>query len=111
MLSTSARLIANKNSLKQNLEKINEVKTALESVVRAEGKRYLMMNVPQEALERVKKRIPGLSGPTVLRVESATPMMAVHAVVDEDDIFTTINELKRLGAKDILVVPIERMVL
>ncbi len=111
VLSTSARLIANKNSLKQNLEKINEVKTALESVVRAEGKRYLMMNVPQEALERVKKRIPGLSGPTVLRVESATPMMAVHAVVDEDDIFTTINELKRLGAKDILVVPIERMVL
>lgn len=110
VLSTSARLIANKNSLKQNLEKIKEVKTAFESVVRAEGKRYLMMNVPQEALERVKEVMPGLSGPTVLRVESAAPMMAVHAVVDENDLFTIINELKRLGAKDILVFPIERMV-
>ena len=110
VLSTSARLIANKKSLKQNMEKVKEVKTALESVVRAEGKRYLMMNVPQEALEGVKEVMPGLSGPTILRVESTTPMMAVHAVVDEDDIFTTINELKRAGAKDILVVPIERMV-
>ncbi len=110
VLSTSARLIANKNSLKQNLKKVKEVKTAFESVIRAEGKRYLMMNVPQDALERVKMIIPGLSGPTVLRVESTTSIVAVHVVVDENELFTIINELKRLGAKDILVIPIERMV-
>jgi len=110
ILSTSARLIANKDSLKQNRQKIDDILTALESVIQAEGKRYIMMNVPKEALEKVKKVMPGLAGPTVMQVEAGTPTVAVHAVVDEDDVFAIINKLKRVGAKDILVVPIERMV-
>lgn len=110
ILSTSVRLIANKESLKQNRKKIDDILTALESVIQAEGKRYIMMNVPKEALEKVKEVMPGLAGPTVMQVEAGTPTVAVHAVVDEEDVFTIINELKRAGAKDILVVPIERMV-
>jgi len=110
ILSTSARLIANKESLKQNRQKIDDILTALESVIQAEGKRYIMMNVPKEALEKVKKVMPGLAGPTVMQVEAGTPTVAVHAVVDEGDVFAVISALKRVGAKDILVVPIERMV-
>jgi len=110
ILSTSAKLIASKESMKRNRGKIKEVQTALESVIQAEGKRYIMMNVPKEALEKVKKVMPGLTGPTVMQVEAAKPTVAVHAVVDEEDVFNIINELQRVGARDILVVPIERMV-
>lgn len=110
ILSTSARLIANKESLKQNRQKIDDILTALESVIQAEGKRYIMMNVPKEALEKVKEVMPGLAGPTVMQVEAGTPTVAVHAVVDEKDVFAVIGDLKRVGAKDILVIPIERMV-
>ncbi|MDG6243121.1 MAG: ATP phosphoribosyltransferase [Methanolobus sp.] len=108
VFSSSVYLIANKKS-KENSDKIGQIKTAVESVLRAKGKRYLMMNVPAASLETVKKVLPGLGGPTVMKVESDDSTLAVHAVVDSGRIFVTVDELKKAGAKDILVVPIERM--
>ena len=110
VLRTSQRLIASKASLARDGRKINEITLALQSVIEARGKRYLMMNVPEGALEAVRKRLPGLAGPTVLKVEASSPMCAVHAVVPEKEIYKVINDLKEVGARDILIVPIERIV-
>jgi ATP phosphoribosyltransferase len=110
VLHTSQRLIANKESLTRYPKKVSEIKLALESVIEAKGKRYLMMNVPVASLDAVKKKLPGLSGPTVMKVESGSPMCAVHAVVHEREIYRVVNELKSVGARDILIVPIERIV-
>lgn len=110
VLRTSQRLIASKDSLAKHPKKIAEITLALESVIEAKGKRYLMMNVPVAALDSVKKKLPGMSGPTVMKVESSSPMCAVHAVVHEREIYKIINELKSVGARDILIVPIERIV-
>jgi ATP phosphoribosyltransferase len=108
VFTSSVYLIANKES-KDNNDKIGQIKTAVESVLRAKGKRYLMMNVPADSLESVKKLLPGLAGPTVMKVESDESILAVHAVVDSTNIFTTVDKLKGAGAKDILIIPIERM--
>jgi ATP phosphoribosyltransferase len=94
----------------ENDPKVEELVTALESVLQAENRRYLMMNVPEDSLEAVKDSMPGLGGPTVMRVEGDDSMVAVHAVVEEDDVYETINAVRREGARDILVTPIERMV-
>ncbi|HTY91454.1 MAG TPA: ATP phosphoribosyltransferase [Methanocella sp.] len=110
VLRTSQKLIASKESLAKHPKKVSEIKLALESVIEAKGKRYLMMNVPAAALEAVKKKLPGLSGPTVMKVEANSPMCAVHAVVHEREIYKVVNELKSVGARDILIVPIERIV-
>jgi ATP phosphoribosyltransferase len=110
VLDTSARLIANRESLKTKKEKIDEIQLALESVVRARGQCYLMMNVKRTALGAVKKVLPGLSGPTVMDVASTEDLVAVHAVVNEERVYTLINALKRAGAKDILVMSIQRMI-
>lgn len=110
VLRTSQKMIASKASLARDGKKISEITTALHSVIEAKGKRYLMMNVPVESLEAVKKKLPGMAGPTVLKVEAASPMCAVHAVVHEKDIYKVINDLKDIGARDILIVPIERIV-
>ncbi|WP_135609443.1 ATP phosphoribosyltransferase [Methanococcoides sp. AM1] len=109
VFTSSIYLIANHKTLEAE-EKIQHIKTALESVLHAKQKRYLMMNVPSDKLESVKEELPGLAGPTVMKVESKKNIMAVHAVVDADMIFATINRLKSAGAFDILVVPIERMI-
>ena len=69
-----------------------------------------MMNVDKEALEDVKKAMPGLTGPTVSQVFSDNDVVAVQAVVDEREVFNTVNNLKKIGARDILVVPIERII-
>ncbi|MBN2488115.1 MAG: ATP phosphoribosyltransferase [Methanosarcinaceae archaeon] len=109
VFSSSVYLIANRESAGK-IEKIQYIKTAIESVLHAKGKRYLMMNVPEESLEDVKRVLPGLAGPTVMKVESNTSILAVHAVVDSNETFAVVNKLKSVGARDILVVPIERMI-
>lgn len=110
--SSTVYLIANKESFRTK-EKILDIKTAFESVLNAKKKRYLMMNVPEASLQDVKEVLPGMSGPTVMKVESSKfsggSILAVHAVVDADLIFSIVNKLKRVGARDILVVPIERI--
>ncbi len=110
VLSTSQVLIASRASMEGHGRKIAEITTALHSVIEAKGKRYLMMNVPVAALDAVKKKLPGMAGPTVMKVEASSPICAVHAVVHEREIYKVINDLKEVGAKDILIVPIERIV-
>ncbi|MFB6096340.1 MAG: ATP phosphoribosyltransferase [Haloferacaceae archaeon] len=90
-------------------EKVRQIVTALESVLAAEGKRYLMMNVPEERLDDVREVIPGLGGPTVMDIAGGEKV-AVHAVVDEREVFETITNLKSVGASGILVTEIERLV-
>jgi ATP phosphoribosyltransferase len=110
VLTTSTFVIANRESLKNKAEKIDEIVLALESVVRARGQCYLMMNVRRSCLDAVKKVLPGLSGPTVMDVASSEDLVAVHAVVSEERVYALINALKRAGAKDILVMAIQRMI-
>ncbi len=111
VLESSVRLFARGNVLDD--PKVEQVRTAFESVLTADGRRYLMMNAPKSRLDEVKDVIPGLGGPTVMDVEAdenGNGMVAVHAVVDERDVFEAIAELKTVGASGILVTEIERLV-
>ncbi len=110
ILRSTTVLIANRGAKDRHPEKIAELCLALESVIRARGQCYLMMNVTRASLEEVKRELPGLSGPTVMDVSSDDNMVAVHAVVREDHLYSLVGKLKKAGARDILVVPIERMI-
>jgi len=107
VLESSVRLFARDDVADD--EKVQQVAMALSSVIAAEDKRYLMMNVPADALDDVKEVLPGMGGPTVMDI-AGTDDVAVHAVVDERDVFETINALKGVGASDVLVTEIERLV-
>jgi len=111
ILHSSAWLIANPAAADEaeKGQQIAELVTALESVIRARTKRYLMANVPRAALDEVKKVIPGLSGPTIVEIQDGDGWVAAHAVVEADRIYQTIIRLKSLGAEGILVTPIERL--
>jgi ATP phosphoribosyltransferase len=81
----------------------------LRSVLDARGREYMMMNAPESALPRIRDLIPGLSGPTVMPL--AEPgMIAVHSVVERSRLWQIVPELKSVGARDILVVPIEKVI-
>lgn len=88
---------------------VRELKAALESVLRARDKRYLMANVPRSQLDRVKQVLPGISGPTIVDVLDSGAWVAAHAVVDARDVYRVIAELKELGAEGLLVTKIERL--
>ncbi|WP_435155538.1 ATP phosphoribosyltransferase [Haladaptatus sp. DFWS20] len=107
VLSSSVRLFAREDVADD--EKVEQVMMALQSVISAEGKRYLMMNAPEDKLDEIRDVIPGLGGPTVMDI-AGNGKVAVHTVVDEREVFETINEVKQLGASGILVTEIERLV-
>ena len=107
VLDSSVRLLARGDVADD--EKVQQVRMALASVLAAEDRRYLMLNVPEAALDDVREVLPGMSGPTVMDIAGSAEV-AVHAVVDEREVFETINALKAVGASDVLVTEIERLV-
>ncbi|RYJ14959.1 ATP phosphoribosyltransferase [Halogeometricum borinquense] len=107
VLSSSVRLFARPDVVDD--PKVDQLVTAFQSVIAAEDKRYVMMNVPQERLDDVREVLPGLGGPTVMDV-AGDDLVAVHAVVDERHVFEVVNDLKSVGASGILVTEIERLV-
>ncbi len=110
VLQTSTYLIANPRSCTDKHEKIHEIHLALESVLNAQGKCYLMMNVTRSSLDTIRTIIPGMGGPTIMDVASSSDLVAVHAVVEEEKVYQLINRLKQAGARDILVMNIERLI-
>jgi ATP phosphoribosyltransferase len=112
VLTSTARLIANPAAMADAKRRavIDELVFAVETVVAARGKRYLMMDVPVSALDEVRRLVPGIAGPTIMDLDGNPDMKAVHVVVDEEGIYQTMRKLQDLGARGILLVPIYRMV-
>ncbi|PSG97432.1 ATP phosphoribosyltransferase [Thermoplasmatales archaeon SW_10_69_26] len=112
ILDSQAVFVANRDSLadEDTGERLQEFVWVMESVLEAEDSRYLMANVPREKIDTVREMLPGLSSPTVLDLLDRDEMVAVHAVVPEDDVFGLVRGLKEVDAEGILVTPIERLV-
>jgi len=109
VLESSARLIAAAGPDGSIPAPLQELSDALESVIRARGKRYVMANVPRATLDRVRAVLPGLNGPTVIDLLNGGTHVAVHAVVPQCAIYRTISNLRALGAEGVLVTRIERL--
>ena len=110
LLESSIVLIANEESLKEKKQLIESVSTSIKGVMEASRKKLLMMNVKTEDLNSVKNVMPSMGGLTISDVLSDEETVAAQAVIDEDEVFDLVNKLKNVGAKDILVVPIERII-
>ena len=111
ILESKATLIANDNSMTDKASRIEEVTNAIDSVIGAARKRYLMANVPRETLSNLENLLPGISGPTIMNIIGRDDMVAIHAVVNDDEVNGIIAVLKEIGGTGILICPIERMVL
>lgn len=107
IMESTAVLIARRDVVDDR--KTRELTTALESVLRAQNKRYLMANVPRAQLAEVKRILPGINGPTVIDIMNDGEHVAAHAVVERREVYRVIAELKAVGATGILVTSIERL--
>lgn len=111
VLESSARLVC-ANAVSEDPERtrrMEELVLALQSVLAARGRRYVMANVPRVRLDDVRRVLPGISGPTVIDVMNGGHLVAVHAVAPAATIYRTIADLKALGGEGILVTRIERL--
>ena len=81
----------------------------IDGVMKAARSKYIMMNAPKEAVQKIQEVVPGLESPTVLPLTGQEGKVAVHVVAAEEVFWETMEHLKELGASSILVVPIEKM--
>ncbi|HYC74090.1 ATP phosphoribosyltransferase [Brevundimonas sp.] len=78
-------------------------------VVSSQGAKYVMLNAPRSALDRITAILPGAGSPTVMPLSGRDDAVAVHAVCQEAVFWETLEKLKAAGASAILVMPIEKM--
>ncbi|BBE17071.1 ATP phosphoribosyltransferase [Aquipluma nitroreducens] len=109
VIKSEAVLIANPNlsEAKQNI--LNELIFRMESVQRAEKKKYILLNAPNDKLAEIESYLPGMKSPTVMPL-AEEGWSSVHSVIDEKDFWEIIGKLKSAGATGILVIPIEKMI-
>ncbi len=109
VIKSEAVLIANPNlsEAKQNI--LNELIFRMESVQRAEKKKYILLNAPNDKLAEIESYLPGMKSPTVMPL-AEEGWSSVHSVIDEKDFWEIIGKLKTAGATGILVIPIEKMI-
>jgi len=81
----------------------------IRSTLGAKKYKYVMMNAPKKALERIKKTVPGLKSPTVSNL-AGSDFISIASVIEEDRFWETIEKLKSAGASGILVLPIEKLI-
>jgi len=112
ILESEASVFASEKSMADPAKKegVREITDAIRSVLDAEDKKYLMADVPKKKLDEVARIIPGIGGPTVLSLAGNDDLVAVQAVIDGRDVYKVIGDLKKIGSKGILTVPIERLV-
>lgn len=110
ILSSSAVIIARKGlsyTLKENTENLLR---ALNAVIDAREKKYLMAHVPRAALDEIKSFLPGLSSPTVMMLMNDDAHVVIHVVVDADKVYDSVQHLKALGGQGILIMTVDQMV-
>ncbi len=81
----------------------------IDGVMRSRHAKYVMMNAPREAVDKITKILPGVDAPTILELAGKSDMVAVHAVCPESVFWDTLEALKAIGASGILVLNIEKM--
>lgn len=110
ILKSSAVVVARKNLEDDKRKKLNSLMRALNSVIDAADKKYLMVHVPKNKIDEVKSFMPGLSSPTVTQLWGDNDNVVIHVVVDKDKVYDSIDHLKAIGGKGILILTVDQMV-
>ena len=110
ILKSQAVIAANKTSVSEKFEAIDDILFRIKAVLKAEENRYILFNIPDDKIEKVSSILPVLKSPTVL------PLMekgwsSIHTVINQKDFWNVISQIKQEGAQGILVLPIENMIL
>ena len=109
VVHSEAVLIANPNLSPEKKEILDEFIFRMESVQRAVGKKYILLNSPNDKIQEIAALLPGMKSPTVVPL-AQEGWSSMHSVIEEDDFWEVIGKLKKAGAEGILVVPIEKMI-
>lgn len=89
---------------------LDKLQFRIQSVLKGRRSKYILMNVPNDSINTISSILPVLKSPTIMPL-AESGWSSLHSVIDEGTFWEVIDQLKAAGAQDILVCPIEKMVL
>ena len=110
ILKSQAVLIKSKNLESRHQVILDQLLFRIRAVRKAKNNKYVLMNAPNNALDKIIALLPGMKSPTVLPL-AESGWSSVHSVLSEDEFWEKIEALKNAGAQGILVIPIEKMII
>ena len=109
LFHSEAVLISNQNLTAEKQAMIDKLLFRIEATLGAKNNKYVVLNVPNENIDKISQLLPGMKSPTVIPLQKAG-WSALHSVISENDFWNSIEQLKELGAEGILVMSIEKMI-
>lgn len=110
LLKSEAVLAVSPEISDKNKTILDKLQFRLQSVLRGRQSKYVLLNAPNDRLNDIVKILPGMNSPTILPL-AKDGWSSLHSVINRNDFWEVIDELKKNGAEGILVCDIENMVL
>jgi ATP phosphoribosyltransferase len=110
VMQSEAVIIASPDLEKEKRAILNKLLFRIEAVQKAKNSKYILLNCPNDAIDKITSVIPGMKSPTIIPL-ARQGWSSLHSVVDENDFWERIDQLRSFGAEGILVVPIEKMII
>lgn len=110
IIQSQAVLIKTRDLDNQLQKTLDQLVFRIRAVRKAKRNKYVLLNAPNDSLDKIIKLLPGMRSPTVLPL-ATSGWSSVHSVLSEDEFWEKIEQLKAAGAEGILVIPIEKMIM
>ena len=110
VLFSEAVMIANKSRSDVKKKILAQLLFRIEAVERSRGMKYVLLNLPHEKIDEAIRILPGMKSPTILPL-AQEGWSSIHVVINERELWDKIEQLKAIGAEDILVLSLEKMIL
>ena len=110
ILTSEAVLAVSPLISEANRKILNTIQFRIQSVLKGRKSKYILLNAPNDKLKEIISILPGMKSPTVLPL-AEEGWSSVHTVINKNQFWEIIDELKNKGAEGILVCPIEKMVI
>lgn len=109
VIESEAVVVANRDLSDENRALLNQIIFRIESVERSRGMKYVLLNLPTDKISEVVTLLPGMKSPTILPL-AQEGWSSLHVVINEGELWDKIEKLKGIGAEDILVLSLEKMI-
>lgn len=110
VLKSEAVLVVSPQISPDNDAILKKIQFRIQSVLKARKSKYVLLNTRNENIEKIINILPGMKSPTIVPL-AIEGWSSLHSVINKNDFWEVIDELKANGAEGILVCPIENMIL
>ncbi|MGG5486046.1 ATP phosphoribosyltransferase [Flavobacteriaceae bacterium 144Ye] len=110
LLKSEAVLAVSPSISEDKQQVLEKLQFRIKSVLKGRQNKYVLLNAPNKNLESIINILPGMNSPTVMPL-AKEGWSSLHSVINKNDFWEIIDELKANGAEGILVCPIENMVI